>query len=89
MAKYIPSQSAMKKNPFTRLSIPGHLKKNFYRPISLLNLKLKLFTNILITRILPYISDLINWDQVGFVPGREVKDATIRGINGNTTSPGC
>lgn len=47
-----------------------------YRPISLLNTDLKLFTKILVTRMQQHITILIHLDQVGFVPTREARDTT-------------
>uniref|UniRef100_A0A8C5QAX9 Reverse transcriptase domain-containing protein n=1 Tax=Leptobrachium leishanense TaxID=445787 RepID=A0A8C5QAX9_9ANUR len=52
-----------------------------YRPISLLNSDVKLLARILATRLQQYLPRLVNSDQVGFIPGREAKDATTRVIN--------
>lgn len=52
-----------------------------YRPISLLNLDLKLFTKILANRIQHLIPNLIHLDQVGFVPTREARDNTTKVLN--------
>lgn len=42
-----------------------------YRPISLLNVVLKVFTKILATRPIDHIPGLIHPDQVGFTPDAE------------------
>lgn len=49
-----------------------------YRPISLLNLDLKIFTKILAMRVLPSMLDIVHLDQVGFTPSRVVTDNTSR-----------
>ncbi|KAM5158282.1 protein transport protein Sec61 subunit gamma [Mantella aurantiaca] len=49
-----------------------------YRPISLLNTDLKLFTKILATRLNKWLPDIIDQDQVGFTPGRESRDNIIK-----------
>lgn len=52
-----------------------------YRPISLLNLDLKLFTKILANRLTQFMPDLIHLDQVGFIPAREARDNTTKVLN--------
>ena len=64
-----------------------------YRPISLLNSDVKIFAKVLANRIQQHIPDLINLDQVGFVPTREARDNTIKAINlvqlANSTQTQC
>ncbi|KAM8945786.1 angiotensin-converting enzyme [Pelodytes ibericus] len=52
-----------------------------YRPISLLNTDIKLLAKLLAMRLQPLIPQLIHPDQVGFVPGREAKENTVRALN--------
>lgn len=52
-----------------------------YRPISLLNTDLKIFTKILAPRLAPEMPSIINYDQVGFVQGREARDSVTRVLN--------
>lgn len=51
------------------------------RPILLLTIDMKIFTNILAFRLSPVLSDLIHTEQVCFMKGREAKDATTRAIH--------
>lgn len=41
-----------------------------YRPISLLNGDLRMFTSILFRRLNKYIAEIVHPDQTGFIPGR-------------------
>lgn len=52
-----------------------------YRPISLLNCDLKLFTKIIALHIAQHLQPLINLDQVGFNPTREAHDNTLKVLN--------
>lgn len=52
-----------------------------YRPISLLNVDLKWYAKTLANRILPLIPQLVGLEQVGFVPGREARDNTLKMLN--------
>uniref|UniRef100_A0A8C5MVH8 Reverse transcriptase domain-containing protein n=1 Tax=Leptobrachium leishanense TaxID=445787 RepID=A0A8C5MVH8_9ANUR len=49
--------------------------------ISLLNSDMKLMARVLANRLKRFMPQLINPDQVGFILGREAKDATTRVIN--------
>lgn len=49
-----------------------------YRPISLLNLDIKIFAKILANRLRPHLQQLIGPEQVGFMPIREAKDNVIK-----------
>uniref|UniRef100_A0A8C5M4V5 Reverse transcriptase domain-containing protein n=1 Tax=Leptobrachium leishanense TaxID=445787 RepID=A0A8C5M4V5_9ANUR len=64
-----------------------------YRPISLINTDLKLFTKILSKRLDLIMGTLIHPDQVGFIPGRQAYENTRRSADllwlassGNTPS---
>uniref|UniRef100_A0A8C5PVG5 Reverse transcriptase domain-containing protein n=1 Tax=Leptobrachium leishanense TaxID=445787 RepID=A0A8C5PVG5_9ANUR len=57
-----------------------------YRPISLLNNDMKLLARVLANRLKRFMPQLIHPDQVGFIPGREARDATIRVLNAITYS---
>lgn len=52
-----------------------------YRPISLLNIDLKLFTKILTNRLTQYMPDIVHLNQVGFIPAREARDNTTKVLN--------
>lgn len=49
-----------------------------YRPISLLNTGLKLFTKLLPNRLIKFIPDIIHSDQVECVPSREARDTPLK-----------
>ena len=65
-------------NPFYEATITlisklgkGNIKKEKYRPISLMNIEVKIFNKFLANRIQQHIKKLIHHDQVGFIPGMQ------------------
>lgn len=52
-----------------------------YRPISLLNTDYKIYAKILAERIKKVLNEYISEDQVGFFPGRQLKDNTRMLVN--------
>lgn len=52
-----------------------------YRPISVLNIDLKLFTKIISTRLARHLQNLVHLNHVGFVPTREAKNNTTKVLN--------
>lgn len=52
-----------------------------YRPISLLNVDVKLFLKILGNQLPYHVLSWVGLDQMGFVPGRDARDNTIKALN--------
>lgn len=52
-----------------------------YRPISLLNLDLKILAKILAIRLTAFLPKLIRLEQVEFMPEREARDNVIKALN--------
>lgn len=53
------------------------LNLNDFRPISLCNTLYKVFAKVLVNRLKPLLEKIIVSPQKGFVPGRQILDATI------------
>lgn len=72
----LPNQSL--EATITVIPKPGkdHTVCANYRPISLINVDLKLYAKLISMRLQPVLPSLIHQGQVGFVPGREAPDNT-------------
>jgi hypothetical protein len=52
-----------------------HIKKS--RPICLLNVSFKIFTNVAVNRIIGIVEDLISPSQTTFMPGRNIMEGVV------------
>lgn len=52
-----------------------------YRPISLLNCDIKIYSKLIANRVNTVLSSLVHHDQVGFVANRQARDGTRRILN--------
>lgn len=79
----LPIPQTMSYSYITLILKPGKdlSECSSYRPIALLNSDMKIYTKILANRLLSWIPQLINKDQVGFVPCRQGGDNTRRTID--------
>ena len=60
----------------TLLSKPGRVKlsPSNYRPITLLNCDYKIISKVITNRIHPFLNDLIEKEQNGFMKARNIED---------------